>query len=140
MINYDDEFLARVGLGALTPPKKQIFLDYVREELEIRVGEKISENMSTGQLREFEGIMNKDPNIMRQFLSTLANYKEDGVFLKMIKMQGDKKIDANFVSDFLSVKWIQQNRPDYQMVVQEESEKLESEIFANKEAILAGDF
>lgn len=137
MIKYDEDFLARVGLSDLPVNQKPIFLEHVREELEIRVGERISENMTEEQISEFEGIMKKDPAIMRSFLSQIGDYKQDEVFLKMVELQGEKKIDAQFVSDFLSVKWIHKNRPDYKEVVSEEATRLEKEIYKSKEEILA---
>ena len=40
--------------------QKQAFLEYVEREIEIRIGEKISEGVSAAKLREFEKMDDED--------------------------------------------------------------------------------
>jgi hypothetical protein len=54
MIVLDESFLQDVGLGSLTGEEKQSFLDYVREELELRTGLELSEKLTEEELDDFD--------------------------------------------------------------------------------------
>ena len=45
-----------MGLSAMPEEQKQKFLDYIQEELEIRIGERISRGLTEEQLNEFDMI------------------------------------------------------------------------------------
>ncbi len=55
-MEFDDNFLQEMGLTAMPEDEKQKFLDYIREELEIRIGERISRGLTEAQLNEFDTI------------------------------------------------------------------------------------
>ncbi len=55
-MQFDDKFLQEMGLSAMPEDQKQKFLDYVQEELEVRIGERISRGLSETQLNEFDQI------------------------------------------------------------------------------------
>ena len=55
-MQFDEQFLQEMGLSAMPEEQKQQFLAYVQEELEIRIGERISEGLSEAQLEEFDHI------------------------------------------------------------------------------------
>lgn len=56
MLQLDKNWLAQQGITGLTDEDAQSLLQYVYSELELRVGMRLSENLSDGQLREFETI------------------------------------------------------------------------------------
>ena len=56
-MEFDEKFLQEMGLSAMPEDQKQQFLDYVQEELEIRIGERISRGLTETQLNEFDMIM-----------------------------------------------------------------------------------
>lgn len=56
-MEFDDKFLQEMGLSAMPEDQKQKFLDYVQEELEVRIGERISKGLTETQLREFDMII-----------------------------------------------------------------------------------
>ncbi|MBR2998439.1 hypothetical protein IKF34_01525 [Candidatus Saccharibacteria bacterium] len=56
MMEFDDKFLQEMGLSAMPEQEKQAFLDYVQEELEVRIGERISKGLTEVQLNEFDMI------------------------------------------------------------------------------------
>lgn len=58
-MEFDDNFLQEMGLSAMPEDQKQKFLDYVQEELEVRIGERISRGLTKEQLDEFDGITNQ---------------------------------------------------------------------------------
>lgn len=53
-MQLDDNFLQEMGLQAMPEDQKKAFLDYVQEELEIRIGERIAKGLSEAQLNEFD--------------------------------------------------------------------------------------
>ncbi len=55
-MDFDEQFLQEMGLSAMPEDQKQAFLDYVQEELEIRIGERISKGLTETQLNEFDMI------------------------------------------------------------------------------------
>ena len=63
-MKFDDKFLQEMGLQAMPEDQKQKFLDYIQEELEVRIGERISKGLTEVQLNEFDMIT--DPPRSRQ--------------------------------------------------------------------------
>ena len=55
-MQLDDNFLQEMGLSAMPEEQKQKFLDYVQEELEVRIGQRISRGLTETQLNEFDMI------------------------------------------------------------------------------------
>ncbi|MBR2725613.1 hypothetical protein IKF28_00970 [Candidatus Saccharibacteria bacterium] len=55
-MEFDEQFLQEMGLSAMPEDQKQKFLDYIQEEVEIRIGERISKGLSEEQLNEFDMI------------------------------------------------------------------------------------
>ena len=53
-MQFDDNFLQEMGLTAMPEDQKQKFLDYIQEELEVRIGERISKGLTQVQLNEFD--------------------------------------------------------------------------------------
>lgn len=55
-MQFDEKFLQEMGLSAMPEDQKQKFLDYIQEELEVRIGERISRGLTPVQLNEFDMI------------------------------------------------------------------------------------
>jgi hypothetical protein len=55
-MRFDDKFLQEMGLQAMPEDQKRAFLDYIQEELEVRIGERISKGLTEVQLNEFDMI------------------------------------------------------------------------------------
>lgn len=55
-MEFDEKFLQEMGLSAMPEQEKQAFLDYAQEELEVRIGERISRGLTEVQLNEFDMI------------------------------------------------------------------------------------
>lgn len=136
MIKIDEKFLEEVGLSTLAETKKADFIAKTQEELENRVGEKMSEGMTVDQLREFEGIMNNDRNTMIRVLSQIGDYREDDLYRKLLKRHGVTEGTLEILGEFLSVKWIQLNRPDYATITKNVADELKREIIEASAMIL----
>ena len=72
MFQLDDNFLQQVGLGSLPEDQKQAFLAYFREQLELRVGTKLSEGLSDAQLAEFEAFIDRNMDVTNQWITNNA--------------------------------------------------------------------
>ena len=59
-MQFDEQFLQEMGLSAMPEEQKQKFLDYIEEELEVRIGERISRGLTEEQLNEFDMIEDAD--------------------------------------------------------------------------------
>ena len=59
-MQFDEKFLQEMGLSAMPEDQKQAFLDYVQEELEVRIGERISKGLTEAQLNQFDMITDQD--------------------------------------------------------------------------------
>ncbi|MDO4612256.1 MAG: DUF5663 domain-containing protein [Candidatus Saccharibacteria bacterium] len=55
-MQFDENFLQEMGLSAMPEEQKVKFLNYVQEELEVRIGERISRGLTDIQLNEFDMI------------------------------------------------------------------------------------
>ena len=55
-MEFNEKFLQEMGLSAMPEQEKQAFLRYVQEELEVRIGERISKGLTEEQLMEFDAI------------------------------------------------------------------------------------
>ena len=74
-MQFDEKFLQEMGLSAMPEGQKQEFLNYVQEELEVRIGERISRGLTEVQLNEFDMIT--DPGEAAKWLEkNRPDYRE----------------------------------------------------------------
>ncbi len=139
MFQLDDKFLQEVGLGELPDDQKQAFLDYFREQLEIRVGTQLSEGLSEAQLEEFESFMNRDTNRVNEWIATNApGYQSDPVYQQLSNGAPSEIPSEVILAEYASLKWLSLNRPDYRDVVASVMTDLKKETISNRDAILGG--
>ena len=113
-MKFDDNFLLEVGLSNLPEDKKQEFLTQAQEELEMRVGTKMSQGLTEAQINEFEGIMNNDQQTIRKVVSELGmDFRTDPIYQKLLESYGVKEGTWEIIGEYLSIKWVQKNKPDY---------------------------
>ncbi|HRC27905.1 MAG TPA: DUF5663 domain-containing protein [Candidatus Saccharimonas sp.] len=139
MFQLDDKFLQDVGLGALPADQKQMFLDHFREQLELRVGTRLSEGLSDAQLEEFESFIDRKDDRVNSWLAANVPQLEEDPIYQQLKAGAPAEIPQNVVlAEYASLKWLGLNRPDYRQVVAQTMEELKAEIIANRDAILGG--
>jgi len=137
MFQLDDKFLQDVGLGDLPEDQKKAFLDHFREQLELRVGTRLSEGLSDTQLEEFESFIDrKDEQVNAWLMTNVPSYTEDAIY-QQLKTGAPESVPENVIrAEYASLKWLGLNRPDYRQVVSATMEELKAEIIANRDAIL----
>jgi len=94
MFQLNDDFLQSVGLGAMPEDQRQAFLQHLYEELELRVGTRLSEGMSDDQLAQFEKLIdaNDDRGGIAWLEANRPNYR-DVVAEELEKLK--KEVTAN---------------------------------------------
>ncbi len=137
-MKFDDDFLNEVGLSELPADQKQVFLEHTKEELEVRVGNKMGQNLSDAQIAEFEGVMNNNQQVIRKVVSELGmDFRTDPIYQGLLTKYRVKEGTWEIISEYLSIKWVQKNCPNYAQIVSETVAELKEEIKQNKESILA---
>ncbi|HZJ34889.1 MAG TPA: DUF5663 domain-containing protein [Candidatus Angelobacter sp.] len=137
MFQLDDKFLEDIGLNELPEEQKKPFLQHVYDELELRVGTKLSDGMSDAQLEEFEAIIDHKNEVIDAWLVKYApNYYNDAGFIQLQKTTGLDVNDPNLRSEYAATKWLETNRSDYKEVVANVLEDLKKEVIANRDVIL----
>ncbi|HEU5121842.1 MAG TPA: DUF5663 domain-containing protein [Candidatus Saccharimonadales bacterium] len=96
-----DNLINELGLGHLSPEQKEQLQEKILETLQMRIGLRLSQDLTDEQLTELE----------KQFVPDVHDTMEDI----------QKKQQA-------VTTWLEQNHPNYQGVVQEESEKLQQDL------------
>ncbi|MGB3023395.1 MAG: DUF5663 domain-containing protein [Candidatus Saccharimonadales bacterium] len=140
MFQLDDNFLTDVGLATLPDDQKQAFLQHIYEELELRVGTKLSEGLSEQQMAEFEAFVDQAEDKVRAwFEKNMSDYASNQDFVQLKQSAPEGTSDLAVMCEYGSLKWLELNRPDYRDVVAAELEALKTEIRANASTILGGD-
>ena len=137
MYQFDESFLDSVGLSGLPEEQKQTFLQYAQDQLEVRIGEKMSEGLSEEQLDEFERIIDNDEATVKQWLDVIGDYKSDETYQKLLDGSEDDEDSPQFLADYVTAKWLDKNCPQYQDIIKESVEGLREEISSQKDEILA---
>lgn len=137
MFQLNDDFLKELGLDGMPEEQRKPFLTHIYSELELRVGERLSQGMSDAQLDEFANIIDKVPGAVDAFLEKYSpNYMEDQIFQRLSQATGLAMDDPRLKDEYSATKWLEVNRPDYRDVVTAVMGELKQEILANREAIL----
>ncbi|MBQ9684447.1 hypothetical protein IJV57_03145 [Candidatus Saccharibacteria bacterium] len=139
MFKFDNRFLDSVGLAELPDSQKEAFLQYAQDQLEIRIGESMSESLNDDQLGEFERIIDNDPATLQGLLDSYGDYQNDEVYQTLKRNTGAQDGDANLLSDYVTAKWLSQNCPQYQQIIKDSLADLQNEIREQKDAILAAE-
>ncbi len=137
MYNFDESFLDSVGLGTLPQEQKNIFLQYAQDQFEIRIGEKISQNLNEEQLTEFENIIDNDNETMTKWLQSLGDFRKDTVYQKIMANTGEPDGSLELLNNYVTAKWLDQNCPNYDALISSSLDELRAEIMSQKDAILA---
>jgi hypothetical protein len=137
MFQLDDQFLADVGLAGLPEEQKKPFLQHTYDQLEYKVGIRLSEGMSDAQLEEFESIIDRKEDVIASWLSQHApNYQNEEVFQRLMQASNLQADDPGLRAEYAATKWLEVNRPDYRDVVAQTLEEIKQEIRGAKDAIL----
>ncbi len=137
MFQLDDQFLIDVGLGAMPEEQKKPFLQHVYEQLEYKVGIRLSEGMSDAQLEEFEAIIDRKEEAVNNWIQAHApGYAAEEMFQRIQQTSGLAADNPALKAEYAATKWLEVNRPDYRDVVAATLDELKQEITQNRDAIM----
>ncbi len=134
MYTLDESFLDMVGLSEMPEDQKNDFLAYAQDQLEVRIGEKMSEGLSDAQIDEFEKIIDNDQAAVNSIIGT--NYQNDELYKTILQNSDREEGSAEFLSDFATAKWLSQNCPQYQDIIRDCFNSLREEISSQSASIL----
>jgi len=137
MFQLDDQFLQDIGLADLPEEQRKPFLQHVYDQLEYRVGVRLSEGMTDSQLEEFESIIDRKADVIDVWVTQYApDFVNDPLYGKIQVASGLAEGDPRIKAEYAATKWLEVNRPDYRDVVAKTLEELKQEIIGSKDTIL----
>lgn len=137
MYQLDDKFLDDLGLGGLPEDQKKPFLQHIYNELELRVGTRLSEGLTDEQLDEFEAIIDHKDEIVNPWIERFVpDYRQQESFQRLVTELNIPADSQHAKAEYAATRWLELNRPNYRQVVSETLESLKSEIVSNRDVIL----
>ena len=105
MFQLDDKFLEDIGLNNLPEEQKKPFLQHIYDELELRVGTKLSDGMTDEQLEEFESIIDRKDDVIVMWLEkNVPDYHNDVIFMQLQTSTGLDVNDSKLRADYAATK------------------------------------
>lgn len=137
MFQLDEDFLNDLGLESMPAEQKDAFLRHIYDELELRVGTRLSEGLTEEQLSEFEKIIDREQGVIQEWVRKHApDYVNDPMF---VRLQQAIKLDAGspeLLAEYAATKWLEVNRPDYRDVVTSVLSELKKEISSSRDQLV----
>lgn len=87
MFQFDESFLQSMGLASMPDEEKQSFLQHIYQELQVRVGARLSDGMSNKKLDEFEKLHKSSPHDALRWLEAIRPDYKQVVTVELAKLQ-----------------------------------------------------
>ena len=135
MFQINESFLEGLGLESMNEDDKKNFLEYVQDQMELRIVERISSDMDNEKQDEFAKLADGDEAITNEVMMRYPHFEDDEVYTSILdSSDGNKEIATN---QYATLKWLEENCPNYQEVVRKTIDEIRKEIKDNKDQILA---
>ena len=128
MFKLDEAFWKSIRAENYSARQKQQFEKEVLQELEIRVGKRISKGLTEDQLDEFEFIIDNDVAFNTDWLKRNHPGYTDCKQYQLLKNKGYK--GGELINELTNVLWLQSNKPDFAKIVDDCREEVCKEIEA----------
>ena len=136
MFELDEKFFEEIGLNRMPVNEQEEFKKHIQEEIEVRVGERISDGMSPEKLDEFEAIIDENSDFIQNWvLMNVPNYKNDEIYQTFIA-QNNGQESAEIMNEYAAMKWLQVNRPDFAQIIETVMNEMKGELRANIDKII----
>lgn len=136
MFELDEKFFEEIGLNRMPVNEQEEFKKHIQEEIEVRVGERISDGMSPEKLDEFEAIIDENSDFIQNWvLMNVPNYKNDEIYQTFIA-QNNGQESAEIMNEYAAMKWLQINRPDFAQIIETVMNEMKGELRANIDKII----
>ena len=131
MFELDEKFFEEIGLNRMPVNEQEEFKKHIQEEIEVRVGERISDGMSPEKLDEFEAIIDENSD----FIQNTPDYKNDEIYQTFVD-QNNGQESAEIMNEYAAMKWLQVNRPDFAQIIETVMNEMKGELRANINKII----
>ena len=135
MFTLDKDFLEGLGVDDMPEAEMKAFLEHLQEEMEVRVGERMSAGMSDEQVDEFERIIDGDKVAVQNVLKTAGEYENDEDYKKLVSASGLAEGSPELLDEYASMVWLRKNCPQYTDIVRNVILELKDEIKVGKDLI-----
>lgn len=137
-VNLDDAFLVEVGLAAMPAQDRPAFLQHIYEEIELRVGTRLTEGLSDEQLVEFERIIDRNGSTIIAWVEAHApDFEQDPQYRRIALAAGADADPGVVLGEYVATKWLDVNRHDYGDVVSAIVEEIKVELRRDAAKVLA---
>jgi hypothetical protein len=123
-MNQDEQIITQLGIADLPDQEQEAIIN----EAELRIGEKVSEQLNNEQLSEYDSIINNDEHVIDSWLDqNVPFYEQEPAYQAFLEGVDDDPEKNNPKKLFATVAWVQLTVPNFQEVVTEvlETYKLE---------------
>ena len=136
MFELDEKFFEEIGLHRMPMNEQEEFKKHIQEEIEVRVGERISDGMSPEKLDEFEAIIDENSDFIQNWvLMNTPDYKNDEIYQTFVD-QNNGQESAEIMNEYAAMKWLQVNRPDFAQIIETVMNEMKGELRANINKII----
>ena len=136
MFELDEKFFEEIGLNRMPVNEQEEFKKHIQEEIEVRVGERISDGMSPEKLDEFEAIIDENSDFIQNWvLMNTPDYKNDEIYQTFVD-QNNGQESAEIMNEYAAMKWLQVNRPDFAQIIETVMNEMKGELRANINKII----
>lgn len=137
MSQIDDNFLEEIGLPELPQEQKKAFLQRIYNEIQMRVGARLSEGLSDEQMEQFEAFTVRDATLVNAWIhSNMPDYADRADYQQFTATAPDGVSAFDVLCEYGALKWLEMHRPNYNIIVAEETQQLKNELTKNRKAIL----
>lgn len=137
MFQLDDNFFKGIDIDRMSPEEAAVFKQHVQEELEARVGERITDGFSNEKLEEFEKIIDDVPGFVDNWLMiNVPDFRSNRVFNALVQQNGGQE-NRQTIAEFASMKWLEINRPDFNQITTIVMKEMQDELKANIDKIFS---
>lgn len=137
MFQLDDNFFKGIDIDRMSPEEAAVFKQHVQEELEARIGERITDGFSNEKLEEFEKIIDDVPGFVDNWLMiNVPDFRNDRAFIALTQQNGGQE-NRQTISEFASMKWLEINRPDFNQITTIVMKEMQDELKANIDKIFS---
>ena len=134
MFQLNETFLEGLGVENMDAAEKKNFLEYVQDQIETRVGERVTAELSAEEEDEFIKLVDGEDEVVGKVMMRYPHYEDEETFAALKQSAGDEK-DA--LVQFAMAKWMEEKGIDYQEMVKHVINEVRREIYENREQILA---
>lgn len=136
MFEINDKFFEEIGVNNMPENEREAFRNHIQEEVEARIGERISDGMPMERLEEFEQIIDGDINFIQSWVvANTPDYRNDNLFQAFLMQNNGQESPAVF-TEYAGLKWLQINRPDFNQIIADVEAEIKEELRANISKIL----